>query len=140
MNVITFQIMKFNKNFFGQFKICIAAPMSSTSLFSCFMAMISYFFIFNEFFTYPAYVTRSKIFLLFSHDQMFVKMVFHYFFTVFVLFKNCLNKSISSISTFINNNWFNKFITYTNKLVRKTARNVILIFFCVKTFIAFNTF
>ena len=114
--------------------------MSSTSLFSCFMAMISHFFIFNEFFTYPAYVTRSKIFLLFSHDQMFVKMLFHYFFTVFILFKNCLNKSISSISTFINNNWFNKFITYIPKLVRKTARNVILIFFFVKTFIAFNSF
>ena len=75
----------------------------------------------------------------FSHNQIFVKMFFHYFFTVFILFKNCFNKSISSISTSINNNCFTKFIISTNKLITKTARNVIFTFFCVKTVIAFNT-
>ena len=64
----------------------------------------------------------------------------HYFFKVLILFKNCFNKSIRSLFTSINNNWITKFIINRNKLVRKTAKNAILIFFCVKAFIAFNAF
>ena len=97
--------MKYYRSVFSQFKIYITNPMSCTSVFSCYMTMISYIFIFNEFFTYSASVTLSKIFFFFvSHDQIFVKMFFHFFFTVIILSKNCFNESIRSIFTAINNN------------------------------------
>ena len=86
-----------------------------------------------------SYPTYPHILFLFQSWSIFVKMLLRYFFTVFILFKNCFNLYSSRISTFINNNWFTKFIINTNKLVRKTPRNVFLIFFGVKTFIAFNT-
>ena len=97
--------MKYYRSVFSQFKIYITNPMSCTSIFSCYMTMISYFFILNEFFTYSTSVTWSKIFFFFvSHDQIFVKMFFHFFFTVIILSKNCFNESIRSISTAIKNN------------------------------------
>ena len=37
------------------------------------------------------------------------------------------------------NNWLSKFIINTNNFISKTTRNVVLIFFCVRTFITFNT-
>ena len=91
-------------------------------------------------FTYPAHVTRLKLFFFFfSHDQILVKKFFHYFFTVFILFKNCFNKFRSCIFTSKNNYWFTKFIINTNKFVSKTTRNIILVFFCVRTFLTLNT-
>ena len=97
--------MKCYRSVFSQFKIYITNPMSCTSIFSCYMTMISYFFILNEFFTYSTSVTWSKIFFFFvSHDQILVKMFFHFFFTVIILSKNCFNESIRSISTAIKNN------------------------------------
>ena len=97
--------MKYYRSVFSQFKIYITNPMSCTSIFSCYMTMISYFFILNEFFTYSTSVTWSKIFFFFvSHDQILVKMFFHFFFTVIILSKNCFNESIRSISTAIKNN------------------------------------
>ena len=131
--------MKYYKNFFSHFKIYITTPMSCISIFSCYMTMISYLFIIIQFFKYPACVTWSKIFFFFPVMIKF-SLFFDCFFTVFILFKNCFYKSISTIFTSTNNNWFTKFIINTTKLVRKSARNVILIFFYVKTFIDFNTF
>ena len=97
--------MKYYRSVFSQFKIYITNPMSCTSIFSCYMTMISYFFILNEFFTYSTSVTWSKMFFFFvSHDQILVKMFFHFFFTVIILSKNCFNESIRSISTAIKNN------------------------------------
>ena len=140
MNVITFQIMKFNKTFLVSLRFALqlqwAAPLYFPALWQWSLTFSS-----SMSFSHIQHMLLDQRFSYFLvMIKCLLKMLFHYFFTVFVLFKNCLNKSISSISTFINNNWFNKFITYTNKLVRKTARNLILIFFCVKTFIAFNTF
>ena len=76
----------------------------------------------------------------FTHDQIFVKMFFHYFFTIPILYENFFSKLISSFSTSINNYWLDKSIINTKKLVSKTARNVILILFLVRTFITLSTF
>ena len=76
----------------------------------------------------------------FTHDQIFVKMFFGYFFAVFKLFKNRFNKFIRSIFASKKNYWFSKFIINTNKFVSKTTRNVILILFWVRAFKTFNTF
>ena len=62
-----------------------------------------------------------------------------YFFTVFKLFKSRFNKFISSVFVSKNNYWLSKFIINTNKFVRKTTRNVILVFLWARTFITFNT-
>ena len=113
--------------------------MSSTFKLFSYMTMISNFFVFNEFFTYPTRVTKLKMFFCFSHNLIFVEMFFHYFFTVFTLFKNCFNKFISSIFTSVKNNWFMKFIINTNKFMSETTRNVILIFFLARIFIIFQT-
>ena len=124
--------MKHYRNFFTQLKIYVTTPMSCTSKFSSYVTMISNFFIIiiNEFFTNPASVARLELFFfLFTHDQIFVEMLFHYFFTVFILFKNCFNKFISSIFTSKNNYWLVKFIINTNKFISKATRNAILINF-----------
>ena len=120
--------------FFIQFKIYITNSMSCTSIFSCYMTMISYFFIINQFFTYLVCVTWLKMFFVFlSHDQIFVKMFFYCFLTVTKLFKDRLNKTTSCIFIPVKNNWLSKFIIDTNKFISKTARNVMLIFFCIRT-------
>ena len=108
--------------------------MSCASKFSDYVTMTTYFFIviINEFFTNPANVTWLKLFFFFTHNQIFVKIFFHYVFTVSILFKNCFNKFISSIFTSKNNYWFTKFIINPNKFVGKTTRKVILIFFLSK--------
>ena len=67
-------------------------------------------------------------------------MFFQVFFTVLILSKNYLNKFISSIFTSKNNSWLSKTIINATKFVSKTTRNVILIYFCVRTSITFNTF
>ena len=79
-----------------------------------------------------SYLIENFLLLLHSY-QTFVKMFFHYFFTVTKLFKHHLNKFISHIFTPVKNNWLAKFIINTNKFISKIARNVILIFFCIKT-------
>ena len=115
--------------------------MSCTSKFSSHMTVISNFFIviLNEFFTNPARVTRLKLpFVFLTYNQIFVKVFFLYFFIVLKLFKNRFNKFLSSIFTSKNNYWLSKFIINTNKFVSKTTRNVVLMFFWVKPFIAFN--
>ena len=70
----------------------------------------------------------------FTHDQIFVKMFFHYFLTIQILYENFFNKLISSLFTSINNYWLDKSIINTKKLVSKTTRNVILILFWVSPF------
>ena len=55
------------------------------------------------------------------------------------LFKNCINKFISCIFTSINKNSLSKPITSTNNFISKNSRNVTLIFFCIRTFITFDT-
>ena len=122
--------MKYYRNFFSQLKVYVTTSISCTFKFSSCVAMISNFFIIiiNDF-TNHASVTRLKLFFFFTHDQIFVKVFFHYFFTILILFKNCFNKFVSSIFTSKNNYWLSKFIINTNKLVSKTTRNVILIFF-----------
>ena len=62
--------------------------------------------------------------------KFLLKCFFHYFFIIFILFKNWFNKFISSIFTSINNNWLNKSIINTNNFVRKTTRNKNMIFLC----------
>ena len=64
--------------------------------------------------------------------------VFHYFFTVLVLFKKCFNNFISSIFISVKNNWFTKFIININKFISKTTRKVILIFFLSKNLYNFQ--
>ena len=123
--------MKYYRNFFSQLQIHVTASMTYASEFSTYVTMISSFFIaiINEFFTNPANVTRLKFLFFFTHDQIFVKVLIHYFFTVFKLFQNRFNKFKSSIFASKNNYWLSKIIINTNKLVSKTTRNVILIFF-----------
>ena len=139
MTVITSETVKYYRNVFSQLKIYVTTSVSCPSKFSCYVIMISNFFIIiiNELFTYPTFVTRLELFFLFTHYQIFVKMFFQYFFTILILFKNCFNKLISSILTYYR---LDKFIINTNKLVSKTTRNVILLFFWVRTFITYNTF
>ena len=123
--------MKYYRDVFSQLQIHVTASMTYASEFSTYVAMISSFFIaiINEFFTNPANVTRLKFLFFFTHDQIFVKVLIHYFFTVFKLFQNRFNKFKSSIFASKNNYWLSKIIINTNKLVSKTTRNVILIFF-----------
>ena len=108
----------------------LTTPMSYASKFTSYVTMISYFFIvkINEFFTSPTGITQLKLFFFFP-DQIIAKVFFHYFFTVFKLFKNRFNKFISSISTSKKNYWLRDFIINRNKFVIKTTNNVILIFF-----------
>ena len=133
--------MKYYRNIFSDLKICVTTPTSYASKFTSCMTMIFNFFvvIINDFFTYLASVTRLKFFF-FTHDQVFVEMFFHYFFTILILFNNSFNKFISSIFTSENNYWFGKFIINLSKLVSKSTRNMILILFWVRTFIIFNAF
>ena len=93
--------------------------MSCTSKLATYMKMISYFFmvIMKDFFTYPTRVTESKLLFFFTHDQIFLKVFFHYFFTVFILLKNCFNKFKGNIFTSKNKYWLSKFIINTNKFV-----------------------
>ena len=102
----------------------------------------SYFFIIiiNEVSTNTTSVTRLKLFFFFffANDQIFVKVFFHYCFTVFKLFRDRFNKFKSSIFASKSNYWLTKFIINTNNFVRKTTRNVILMFFLIRTFIIFN--
>ena len=108
--------------------------MSCTSILSCYITMISYFFIIYHFFRYPACVTWSKMFFLFfGHDQIFVEMFFDYFFTVTKLFMHHLRKIVSCIFSAVKNNCLAEFIISTDKFIHKTARNVILIIFCIRT-------
>ena len=112
-------------------------------LFPSYVTMISNFFLImiNNFFTNPITVTLLKqMFFLFTHDQIVLKVFFHYCFAVIILFKNCFNKFISCIFASISKNWLSKSIINTNNFVRKTTRNMIMIFFfCVRTFINFST-
>ena len=104
MAVVTSEIMKYYRNFFGLLKI--TTKMSGASKFASYVTMISNFLIVTviEFFTNQTSVTQLKLFLFFfTHNQIFVKVLFHYFFTVFILVKNCLDKYISSIFTCKNN-------------------------------------
>ena len=117
--------------------------MSCTSKFTNYVTMISNFFIviINKFFTSPTIVTLLKqMFLFFTHDQIFVKVLFHYFFAICILLKNCFNKFMSSIFTSKTSNSLSKPIINANNLVSKTTKNMIMISFCVRTFIAFNFF
>ena len=106
-----------------------------------YVTIISYFFIviINEFLTNPTNVTRLKLFFFFfTHDSIFTKVFFHYFFTILMLLKNRFNKFIRSTFNTKNNYWLSKFITNTNKLVSKTTGNVILIFFLSKNLHSFQ--
>ena len=140
MTAVASEILKYYRNFFSQLKIYVTTPMSCTSKFSSYVIMISDFFIVinNESFTNRASVTWSKFFF-FTLDQFFIEVFFHYSFRVFKFFKNRFNKFVSSVFTSENNYWFGKFIINTNKLVSKTTKNVILIFFYVEPFINFNS-
>ena len=88
-------------------------------------------------FANPTSVTLLKFFFFFFSDDQFFTVLFHYFFTVFMLFRNCFN-CFSCIFTSVNNNWLTKFIINTNRFVIKTTRNVILRFFWVRSFITFK--
>ena len=116
---------------FSQLKIDVTTPMRCISKFTSYVTKVSNFFIIiiKRSFTNPASVSWLKLFFFFTHDQIFVKVFFHYLFAVIVVFKNCFNKFISNIFTSKNNNRFTKSIINTNNFVRKNATGVILIFF-----------
>ena len=106
------------------------SPMSCTSKFFSYMTMTHFFIITtSEFFTNPANVTQLELFFFFTQDQIFDKMFIDYFFTILIFFKSYFNKFIDSIFTSKNIYWLGKLIISTNKCVRKTTRNLILIFF-----------
>ena len=130
------------QEFFSQLKIYVTIPMCCSSKFSSYVTMISNFsiVIINKFFTNPATVTLLKEMFIFTPDKSFVKVFLHYFFSVPILLKNCFTRFISSIFTSKNKNQLSERTIYGNNFVSKTTRNVILIFFCVRTFIAFNFF
>ena len=128
-----FKLYNNTGTFLVNWKIDVPTPMRSTYKSSCYVAVISYFFIFNEFSQIQQMLLDWN-----CYDHGFVEMCFHYFFTVFVLFKNCFNKFLTSIFTSVNGNWFTKFIIDPNKFVSKTTRNVTLIFFWARTFITFK--
>ena len=117
--------------------------MGCISKFSSYVTMISYFFIviINKFFTNPVFKCYliENHFLLLHYDQIFVKVFFLYFFTVFVLPKYRFNKFISIIFISKNKNRLTKSIINTNIFVSKTTRNVILILFWVEPFINFSS-
>ena len=72
-------------------------PKSRTSIFSCYMIMISYFIIScNKWFiAYPAFITWLKSsFIFFRHDEIFIKILSWYILPMFYFFKNCFNKFI----------------------------------------------
>ena len=117
--------------------------MGSKSKFTSYVTMISnfIFIITNKFFTNLTIITFLKqVFFFFSHNQFFIKIFFYYFFAMFIFFKNCFNKFIGCIFTPINNGWFSKFIINANNFISKTTRNMVLIFFCIRTFIALTFF
>ena len=124
--------MKYYRNLFSHLKVYVTTPMRCPSKFSSYVTIISNFsiVIINNFCTYITTVTLlKKKLLFFIHYEIFIKMFFHYFSTIFILFKNCSNKFISCIFISINNNQLTKFIINTNNFISKTTRNVILIFF-----------
>ena len=128
MTVITFLTYEILRELFHKLRIYVTKPMSCTSKFSSYLTMVSYFLIFH-------WNCSSSWVMI----EFFIEIVFHYFFTVFTLFKNCFNKFIWSIFTSVKNTWLTKFLINTNKFVSKTARNVILIFFWARSLITFNT-
>ena len=135
MTVIAFEVMIFSMNFFSQFKINIATPGNRTSIFSCYMIMISYFIIFcsKQFITYPAFITWFKTsFIFYRHNKIFIKMIFCYFFVVSIFFENCFNKFIDCIFSSLKTNWLAKSIIYTYKVLSKISWNVFLIIFWCK--------
>ena len=143
MTVVTSQIVKYCRNVFGQLKIYVTIPMCCTSKFTSYVTMISnvFFIIINTFFTKPTTVTLLKqMFFFCIHDQMFIKLFVHYFLAIFMLLNNCFNKFITSIFPSIIKDWLSKLIINTNKAkLSEATRNVILISFCVRAFITFNT-
>ena len=112
----------------------LTIPMGCVSKFCSYVTMIPNFFtvIINEFFTNLTTFTWLALLFFFTHDQILVKMFIHYFFTILTLCKKRFNKFISIIFTSKNNNQLTKSIINTNKLVTKTTRNVIVIFFSKK--------
>ena len=132
--------MKYYRNFFSQLRIYVTTPMSCTSNLSVTwkrsLTFLSPWSI--TFFTNPRSVTWLILVFFFSYGQIYVKVFFHYFFTVLILFKNCFNKFISSVFTPKNSNRLTKSIISTNNFVSKTTRNMAMVFFWVRTFINFN--
>ena len=120
--------------------------MCCTSKFTSYVTMISNFFFMiinnDEVFFYKSnncYFVEINVLFFFSLMIKFLlKCLFITFFAIFILLKNCFNKFISCIFTPINNNLPSKPIINTNNFISKTTRNVVLIFFCVRTFRTFN--
>ena len=126
--------MKYYRNLFSQLNIYVTTPMSCASKSTSDMTMVSNFYVvmINEFLINLASVTWLILFFFFTYDQIFVKVFSHYFFMVFILFKNCFNKFISSVFTLKNNSWLVKSIITANNFVSKTTKNVFLILFLSK--------
>ena len=76
------------------------------------------------------------------HDQIFVKMFFHYFFIVTKLSKYHLNNIISFIFTPVKNNWPAGLLSKQTSF-KQNCKECDLDIFCIRTtcfFIAFITF
>ena len=124
--------MKYYNNFFVQLKINITTPISRTSIFSCYMIMISCVIISctKQFVTYSAFITSLRYsFMFYIHEKIFVKMVFYHLFAIFIFFKNYTNKFMDYIFSSVKNNCLADFIS-------KTARNMCVIFFSIWSTIA----
>ena len=126
MMVRSFQIMKYYRIFFSEFKINIAIPMSRASIFSCYMIMISCFIIScsKQFVSYSAFIARFKTSFYYRRQDFYLK-VFHHFFAIFIFFKNCSNKFIECIFSSVKKKWFDEFNQYT-QLCKKYCKEYVL--------------
>ena len=138
MTIATSQIVKHYRKFFSQLKIYVTIPMCCTSKVTNYVTMISNF---SSSLSISFLQSNNRYFVeinvvLFHSWTILLKAFVHYFFAIFILLKNCLNKFISCIFTSVNNSLLSKPII---NFISKITRNVILIFLCVRTFIIFNT-
>ena len=82
----------------------------------------------------PAFVIWFKAsFILYSHDKIFIKVLFYHLFTIPILLKNHFNKLVDCLFSSVKNNWLVKSIVKTYNFVSKTARNMSLVFFSLRT-------
>ena len=115
--------------------------MRRTFIFICYITMISYFiFIINYFLI--SYTTTIRIFIIilifYLHFKFFIKTLINYLIAIFLLFKDPFNKFFNTITTSENFSWLHKSIINTNEFCTYRIRYILLIQFCISTFI--NTY
>ena len=125
--------MKYYRNFFN-LRLILQLHIAEPPYFP--VTWISYFYIFwsKQFITYPAIKIWFKTcFIFYRHDKIFIKMIFHDYLAIIILFKNCFNKFIGCIFSSVKNNWLAKSIINTYNFVSKIAKNVFMIYFSTRS-------